>query len=394
MASNYWISSQMKNWIFIADPDFLSPSILPFHGYCLTIISQITICLNWHYIVGATATVFFNRFYLKQLMQNKIKPKPTHSNMSAKLVLEKQRSKIFRDELDPKLVALTCLYLAAKVEEMGQIQCELIIHGFNLFLKKIKVYKTKELKGETEEAELNGSVGGDADKKQKVVKLTNVDIEMLDTLKQMGASGEASVLELIETFQPNPPIMFKCEMRLLKALDCDLVVYHPYSSIQEYCDHFASFVVDLRTPETQLASDTSTNAKQNTDLKQKISQKVMVLTYRTVNDSYKTDVLFFYPPYIITLSAIYIAVEMSPIQQTSTEKDQGQVKEEPLDDQEVLLQVSIEELTTWLEHLNVNLVIVVDCVTYLLEYFRTQLQVESGEIPSKTAKEQVINTPS
>jgi cyclin C len=103
--------------------------------------------LRYNQIVIASGTSFYKRFYLKNSLV----------------------------EYDPKLVAMTCLYLAVKVEEMGQLRPD----------------------------------------------------HILAACKQLDTIGERN---LPSKFRPSD--VYTCEVSLLEQLQFDLVVFHPYYDLE------------------------------------------------------------------------------------------------------------------------------------------------------------------
>ncbi|XP_072992195.1 cyclin-C1-1 isoform X1 [Typha latifolia] len=120
--------------------------------------------------------------------------------------------------------------------------------------------------------------------------------------------------------------ILEMEMKLLEALDYYLVVYHPYR------------------PLLQLLQDAGI-----TDLTQ--------CAWGLVNDTYKTDLILIYPPYMIALACIYIA---------SVLKD--------------------KDTTTWFEELRADMNIVKNISIEILDFY------ESYKIdPQKGLPEEKIN---
>lgn len=74
--------------------------------------------------------------------------------------------------------------------------------------------------------------------------------------------------------------MLECEFYALEVLEYDLVVYHPYRPLLTFLEDFG--LKDL----TEQA-------------------------WAIVNDSFRTDLCLHYPPYLIALAAIYIALNFS-----------------------------------------------------------------------------------
>ncbi|CAH8679519.1 unnamed protein product [Schistosoma rodhaini] len=77
--------------------------------------------------------------------------------------------------------------------------------------------------------------------------------------------------------------VLECEFILLEAMDCSLVVFHPYRPLVQFCD----------------------------ELRPQMHEYADVLLERAwwlVNDSFRTDVCLHYPPYIIALGCLQLAV--------------------------------------------------------------------------------------
>jgi cyclin C len=73
--------------------------------------------------------------------------------------------------------------------------------------------------------------------------------------------------------------ILECEFYLLEVMDCCLIVYHPYRSL------------DLYTREFQL------------------DQPLIESAWRIINDSLKTDAALLYPPYEIALACLLLAAK-------------------------------------------------------------------------------------
>ncbi|CAH8635994.1 unnamed protein product [Heterobilharzia americana] len=77
--------------------------------------------------------------------------------------------------------------------------------------------------------------------------------------------------------------VLECEFILLEAMDCSLAVFHPYRPLVQFCD----------------------------ELRPQMHEYADVLLERAwwlVNDSFRTDVCLHYPPYIIALGCLQLAV--------------------------------------------------------------------------------------
>ncbi|KAG5452952.1 Cyclin-C [Clonorchis sinensis] len=76
--------------------------------------------------------------------------------------------------------------------------------------------------------------------------------------------------------------ILECEFILLEAMDCSLIVFHPYRPLVQFCE-------ELRPQLHELA-----------DL-------LLERAWWVVNDSFRTDVCFHFPPYIVALGCLQTA---------------------------------------------------------------------------------------
>uniref|UniRef100_A0A0X3Q1U1 Cyclin-C n=3 Tax=Schistocephalus solidus TaxID=70667 RepID=A0A0X3Q1U1_SCHSO len=84
--------------------------------------------------------------------------------------------------------------------------------------------------------------------------------------------------------------VFECEFILMEAMDCSLIVFHPYRPLVKFCE-------DLR-PQMLGMTDC-----------------LLERAWHVVNDSMRTDLCLHYPPYLIALGCIqlaFISLEKDP----------------------------------------------------------------------------------
>ena len=74
------------------------------------------------------------------------------------------------------------------------------------------------------------------------------------------------------------------EFYLLEELDCDLVVFHPY----------ATLVALSRAPNSP------------------IDGKALQMAWLVVNDMYRTELPLQYPPYVLAVAGVYLALVLQP----------------------------------------------------------------------------------
>ncbi|CAG5096770.1 Oidioi.mRNA.OKI2018_I69.XSR.g14771.t1.cds [Oikopleura dioica] len=150
--------------------------------------------------VIATATVYFRRFYVRNSFSS----------------------------CDPLLMAPTCLFLASKVEESGQISQNRLINAMT-----------------------------------QIVRCKFRDI-----------------FHMISDYPYRNSNILECEFYLLELMDCCLIIYHPYRPLLQ-------FLQDL-------------NIKESDD-------RLSLMAWRILNDSYRSDVMLQYPPYMIALAALHMS---------------------------------------------------------------------------------------
>lgn len=125
--------------------------------------------------------------------------------------------------IDPLLMAPTCIFLASKVEEFG------VVSNTRLITSCQQVLKSKFPYAYTQDFPY---------------RIQNI---------------------------------LECEFYLLEAMDCCLILYHPYRPLIQY-------IQDLGQDENLLQ-----------------------FAWRIVNDGLRTDVSLLYPPYLIALAALHLA---------------------------------------------------------------------------------------
>lgn len=203
MAANFWVSSHHKNWLrnsdglvsaarhtvardssLLLEDEIARAKVL----YC-RLVCELAAKAGLRQRVAATACVYFKRFYIRHC---------------------------FKDH-DPRLIAPTALYLAAKVEEHTLPAKAIIAHSVSLYPR-------------------------------------NLDHAFPYTLSHI----------------------YDYEFKLIAALDFDLIIYHPYRPLVQYC------------------SDA-----QYTDL--------LSTAWPILNDSYLTDACLLYPPYLTAIACIFLA---------------------------------------------------------------------------------------
>lgn len=89
------------------------------------------------------------------------------------------------------------------------------------------------------------------------------------------------------------PDLIQCEFYAIEVLEFDLIVFHPYRSLL------------IILAETKIVPDAMDD--RNFPLQDEEARKFFDLCWSIVNDSLRTDLSLFHPPYLIAATAVYIA---------------------------------------------------------------------------------------
>jgi len=183
MAGNYWTSSQYKRWLLTKEElsrrrDEAAPrEAAAVRAVVVQVLQQLGARMRYHPAVVATATTYFQRFYATP-----------HASVLTH---------------DPLQLAPTCLYLAAKVEEMGQPQPDAIF----------------------------------------------------EKLHAMLADTQDALLRSMTTPRLATAEMFACEIELLEHLAVDLVVFHPQSDLRSFAEQNRAVAPEIEDTALAVLSD-------------------------------------------------------------------------------------------------------------------------------------------
>lgn len=154
----------------------------------------------------------------------------------------------------------------------------------------------------------------------------------------------------------------ECEFAIIAELSSQLIVHHPYRSLTDLQPQFG-----LETEETNLA-------------------------WSIINDHFLTDLPLLYPPYVIAITACFLAVVLKPTQSPQTQIQSASLSK-------ALESVSaatggsgstggsnarIPKMVTWLAESSVDMESIVDCTQELISLY----DVWEG-YHEKTCKEQI-----
>ena len=216
MAASYWKSSQFEQWLF--DRQELISSRLKDISSWSTNPSSSTVITEDDYL---KVLIFYSNIIQHIGEQYKVRQQVIATGI---IYLKRFYARYPLKSIDPWLLCPTCLFLAAKVEEFSTLNHQRVCNA------AATTYK-------------------------KYVHLLNGPTDYPYSIKHI----------------------LECEFYLLEIMDCCLIVYHPYRSLDMYTREF------------------------------QIDQQLFEATWRIINDSLKTDAPLLYPPYEIALACLLLA---------------------------------------------------------------------------------------
>lgn len=150
----------------------------------------------------------------------------------------------------------------------------------------------------------------------------------------------------------------ECEFAIIAELSSQLIVHHPYRSLTDLHPN-----IGLETEETTLA-------------------------WSIINDHYLTDLPLLYPPYVIAITAAFLAVVLRPSQGGA----QGQIQSVGL--AKALDSITnsnsgpanprVQKMVNWLAESSVDIEQVIDCTQELISLYEVWEQYNE-----KTCKDQI-----
>lgn len=153
----------------------------------------------------------------------------------------------------------------------------------------------------------------------------------------------------------------ECEFAIIAELSSQLIVHHPYRSLSELQPTFG-----LETEETTLA-------------------------WSIINDHYLTDLPLMYAPYIIAITAAFLAVVLKPSQGGSQSQIQAVGLAKALDSVTNPQSSSgsgpnsrVQKMVNWLAESSVDMEQIVDCTQELISLYEVWEQYNE-----KTCKDQL-----
>ena len=140
----------------------------------------------------------------------------------------------------------------------------------------------------------------------------------------------------------------ECEFFLISEMDSQLIVHHPYRSLLALQDTFS------------------------------LVQEELSLAWSIINDHYMTDLSLLYPPHIIALTAILLALVLRPVGNGGPPTTNNSANSIATAAQAALNAVTqtsngpsrtkVQKLSTWLAESNVDIEGIVDCTQEMISF--------------------------
>ncbi|CAF3418681.1 unnamed protein product [Rotaria socialis] len=215
MAASYWKSSQFEQWLFDRQ-ELMSVRLRDIASWPSSNGSSSVTEDDYMKIL-----IFYSNIIQSIGEQYKVRQQVI---ATAIIYLKRFYARYPLKSIDPWLLCPTCLFLAAKVEEFSTLNHQRVCNAASTVYKKF-----------------------------------------------------AHILGGPNEYPYQIKHILECEFYLLEIMDCCLIIYHPYRSLDTYTREF------------------------------QIDQPLFEATWRIINDSLKTDAPLLYPPYEIALACIVLA---------------------------------------------------------------------------------------
>ena len=157
----------------------------------------------------------------------------------------------------------------------------------------------------------------------------------------------------------------ECEFFLISEMNCQLIVHHPYRTL-----------TDLQTVLN-------------------IAQDEVTLSWSIINDHYMTDIPLLFPPHVMAVTAIFLALVLKPNQglqaatntATALSSASQSTKDVPLMDYAPSnsAQGKVQYLVKWLAESEIDIKAMVDCTQEIISLYDIWERYSE-----KTCKEQIM----
>ncbi|WFD03137.1 RNA polymerase II holoenzyme cyclin-like subunit [Malassezia obtusa] len=157
-------------------------------------------------------------------------------------------------------------------------------------------------------------------------------------------------------------VVAEMEFYLVEELEFDLIVYHPYHTLQRLCDACGALIAPdcnaSTPPERSTSSPTPVRDEESARAR---PAQLLQMAWFIANDLYRTDLPLQHPPYVLAIACLYLALVLLPTSaehiQTVLARDAASASAPPA------------AIVAFLGGLNVSLPLVASVVQDLLSYY-------------------------
>ncbi len=157
----------------------------------------------------------------------------------------------------------------------------------------------------------------------------------------------------------------ECEFYLISEMNSQLIVHHPYRSLQKFQSTLS------------------------------MAQEDVSLAWSIINDHYLTDLPLLFPPHVVAVTAVFLALTLKPTQTglqaaASTAAALARMSQLPTDSSSTSTavtgsaQMKVQSLVSWLAEGEIDIEAVVDCSQEIISLYEAWEQYSE-----KTCKEQI-----
>ncbi|KIK42115.1 hypothetical protein CY34DRAFT_84145 [Suillus luteus UH-Slu-Lm8-n1] len=98
------------------------------------------------------------------------------------------------------------------------------------------------------------------------------------------------------------------EFYLVADLECDLTVFHPYRTLLAICKKESSNDLQTEAGEVGVGVDDGPRYWGSGDGQLELPDDAFQLAWSIINDTYRSDLCLLYPPHLLAITALYLAV--------------------------------------------------------------------------------------
>lgn len=112
----------------------------------------------------------------------------------------------------------------------------------------------------------------------------------------------------VKYFPSDNSKLAEMEFYLVADLECDLTVFHPYRTLLSICKKESSNDLQTEAGEVGVGVDDGPRYWGSGDGQLELPDDAFQLAWSIINDTYRSDLCLLYPPHLLAITALYLAV--------------------------------------------------------------------------------------